>query len=133
MEKIQNLNAPLYITNMKMAPLRNVNILSKVISLKCSWMKLLYNSSLHPWKVILSYLIDTYLGKNFKFHSNLGIPNNKIKRFLIPINEHLRDGVKIYTHFLIFPWLLLVKFLVIINASKKTTKAYMILKCHEKI
>ena len=28
-----------------------------------------------------SYLIDTYPGKNFEFHSNLDIPVNKIKCF----------------------------------------------------
>ena len=62
--------------------LKNVDILSKVISLQCSWVKRLYNSS-HSWKIILSHLINTYLGKNFKFHSNLCIPANKIKRFPI--------------------------------------------------
>ena len=30
-----------------------------------------------------SYLINTYLGKSFKFHSGIGIPANKIKRFPI--------------------------------------------------
>ena len=29
-------------------------------------MKRLYNNSSYPWKVIPSYLIDTYLGKKFK-------------------------------------------------------------------
>ena len=33
--------------------------------------------------MIPSYLIDTYLGKNVKFLSNLAIPGNKIKRFPI--------------------------------------------------
>ena len=46
--------------------LKNVDILSKVISLQCSWIKRLYDNSSHPWKIIPSYLIDTYLGKNFK-------------------------------------------------------------------
>ena len=63
--------------------LKNVDILSKVISLQCSWIKRLYDNSSHPWKIIPSHLIDTYLGKNFKFHSNLCIPANKIKRFPI--------------------------------------------------
>ena len=63
--------------------LKNVDILSKVISLQRSWIKRLYDNSSHPWKIIPSYLIDTYLGKNFKFHSNRCIPANKIKRFSI--------------------------------------------------
>ena len=33
--------------------------------------------------MIPSYLIDTYLGKNVKFLSNLATPGNKIKRFPI--------------------------------------------------
>ena len=63
--------------------LKNVDILSKVISLQCSWVKRLYDNSSHPWKIIPSYLINTYLGKNFKFHSNLCIPANKTKHFPI--------------------------------------------------
>ena len=76
--------------------LKNVDILSKVISLQCSWIKRLYDNSSHPWKIIISYLIDTYVRKKFKFHLNLGIPANKIKRFPTYYNKYLRDGVKIY-------------------------------------
>ena len=54
--------------------LKMVDILSKVISLQCPWIKRLYDNSSHLWKIMLSYLIDAYLGKNFKFFSNLGIP-----------------------------------------------------------
>ena len=46
--------------------LTNVDILSKIISLQCSWIKRLYDNSSHPWKTIRSYLIDTYFRKNFK-------------------------------------------------------------------
>ena len=60
-----------------------MEILSKTISLQCSWIKRLHDNSSHPWKIIPSYSIDTYLGKNFKLHSNLDIPANKIKRFPI--------------------------------------------------
>ena len=42
--------------------LKNVGTLSKVISLQCSWIKRLHDNSSNPWKIILSYLIDTYLG-----------------------------------------------------------------------
>ena len=52
--------------------------LFKFISMQCSWIKRLYNNSSHPCKIIPSYLIDTYPGKNVKFHSNLDIPANKI-------------------------------------------------------
>ena len=67
-----------------------MDILSKVISLQCSWIKRLYDNSPHPWKIIPSHLIDTYLGKNFKFHANLCIPANKIKRFPIYYKEILK-------------------------------------------
>ena len=63
--------------------LKNADVLSKVISLQCSWIKRFYDNSSHPWKIIPSHLIDTYLGKYFKFHSNLCISANKIKRFPI--------------------------------------------------
>ena len=63
--------------------LRNVDILSKVTSIQCSWIKRLYDHSSHPWKIIPSYLIDAYLGRNFKFHLNLCIPANEVKRFPI--------------------------------------------------
>ena len=43
--------------------LKNVDILSTVIVLQCSWIKRIYDNSSHPWKIIPSYLIDTYLGK----------------------------------------------------------------------
>ena len=67
-----------------------MDILSKVISLQCFWKKRLYNNSSHPWKIIPSYLFDTYLGKNFKFDSNLGIPAKKIKLFPIYCKQILK-------------------------------------------
>ena len=43
--------------------LKNLNVLSKVISLQSCWIKRLYDNSPHLWKITPSYLIDTYLGK----------------------------------------------------------------------
>ena len=74
------------------AALKNVDILSKSISLQCSWIKLLYYNSSRPWKIMLSYLIDTYLWKSFKFHSNLNIPANKIKCFPISYKQIIKWG-----------------------------------------
>ena len=42
-----------------------MDILCKIISLQCSWIKQLYDNSLHPWKIIPSDLIDTYSEKYF--------------------------------------------------------------------
>ena len=64
-------------------------MISKVISLQCSWVKRLYDNSSHPWKIIPSHLIDTYLEENFKFQSNLCIPANKIKHFPIHYKQIL--------------------------------------------
>ena len=60
-----------------------MDILSIVISFQCSCIKRLYVNSSHPCKILHSYVIDTHLGKKFKFRSNLGILANKIKRFPI--------------------------------------------------
>ena len=46
-----------------------------MISLRCSWVKRLYDESFHEWKVIPNYLITKALGDNFRFHSNLKFHN----------------------------------------------------------
>ena len=55
-----------------------MNVLSKVPSLQCFKIKQLYGNSPHPWKIIPVYF---KFQKKVKFHSNLGVPANKIKRF----------------------------------------------------
>ena len=50
----------------------------KIVSLKCSWICRLYNECHHDWKIIPLNYINNALGKNFKFHSNLSIPNKTI-------------------------------------------------------
>ena len=61
--------------------LKNVDIFSKVVSLQCSWIKRLFDNNFHQWKVIPPYLIRQYLGKNFKFHSNLDISHSVLCKF----------------------------------------------------
>ena len=75
MEKTQKLKTPPYVKKCKNGGLKNVDILSKVINLQCSWVKRLYDNSSPPWKIMPSYLID--------IPANFGIPANIIKRFLI--------------------------------------------------
>ena len=48
--------------------LKNVDILSKVVSLQCSWIKRLFDNNFHQWKLIPLDLIRQYLAKNFKFY-----------------------------------------------------------------
>ena len=49
--------------------IKNVDIFFKIVSLQCSWIGRLFDSNFHQWKVIPLKLIEKYLGKNFKFHS----------------------------------------------------------------
>ena len=50
----------------------------KIVSLKCFWIRRLYNECHHDWKIISLNYINNALGKNFKFHSNLSIPYKTI-------------------------------------------------------
>ena len=59
------------------------------------------------------------LGKKFELCSNLGIPANKIKCFPYTTNKYLRDGVKIYLHFLVSHRLLHLKLSGTINVSSR--------------
>ena len=61
--------------------LKNVDILSKIISLQCSWVKRLYGDSFHALKVASLFLIKNHLGKNFVFNSNLSMKQNVVKKF----------------------------------------------------
>ena len=70
-----------YVTTMIMVVLKNVGISSKIISLQCSWIKKLHDKTTPSWKVIPFHLIKTNLGINFKFHSNLDISFQKLKKF----------------------------------------------------
>jgi len=61
--------------------LKNVSIESKIISLQCSWIKRLFDKNMHNWKIIPLTLIEKFLGKDFKFHSNVKIENKYIRNF----------------------------------------------------
>ena len=53
--------------------LKNVDIMYKVESLQCSWIKRLCDDNSHNWKVIPLYIITQKLGKKLLFHSNLEV------------------------------------------------------------
>ena len=61
--------------------LRDVDIFSKVVSLQCTWIKRLFDNNFHQWKIIPLYLFRQYLGKNFKFHSNLQVSHSILRKF----------------------------------------------------
>ena len=62
---------------------------SKIFSLQCSWIRRLFNNSFHQLKVIPLYLIQKYLCKIFKFHSNLDLRKSCLRKFPIYYQEML--------------------------------------------
>ena len=62
--------------------LKNVDIFSKVVSLQCSWIKRLFDNNFHQWKLVPLYLFRQYLGKIFKFYSNLEVSHSILRKFL---------------------------------------------------
>ena len=58
---ILKLNRIPFVKFMKMVVLKNVGITFKIISLQCSWVKRLYNSSIHEWKLIPLHIITQKL------------------------------------------------------------------------
>ena len=88
--------------------LKNVDILSEIISLQYFWIKRLYDNSSHPCKIIPSYLIDPYLW-NFLSSNQVSICQLIENVFPYTINKHIRNGVEIYLHFLIFSGFLHLK------------------------
>ena len=56
--------------------LKNVDDFSKIVSFQCSWIRRLFHNNFHRWKVIPLYLIRRYLGRNFKFYSNLEVSHS---------------------------------------------------------
>ena len=65
----------------KCGGLKNIDILNKILSLQCSWIRRIYDNSFHEWKLISLFLIKNSFGRSFKFHSNLFFKRNKIKFF----------------------------------------------------
>ena len=61
--------------------LKKFDIFSKVVSLQCSCMKMLFDNNFHQWKLIPLYLICQYLGKSFKPHSNLEVSHSILCKF----------------------------------------------------
>ena len=60
--------------------LKSADTPNKLTSLQCSWIKRLYDSTTHCWKIIPAFLIKKNVEKNFILLSNLCInPCNKVK------------------------------------------------------
>ena len=68
-------------SNFECGGLKSLNISAKINSLQCSWIKRLFDKNFHDWKIVPLFIIEKYLGKYFKFHSNLQIRRNLICKF----------------------------------------------------
>ena len=77
--------------------LKNVDITLKIVSLKCSWVKRLCDANFHEWKLIPMHYITKFLGKGFKFHSNVKIPKNTLDLFPHSYKEILNYWGKTYS------------------------------------
>ena len=60
-------------TEYKGGGLKRKNIPKKIISLRCSWVRRLYDGSFHEWKIISLRFIKNAFGHSFRFHSNLAL------------------------------------------------------------
>ena len=68
-------------SNYENGGLECIDVGSKIISIQCSCIKKLYEENFHEWKVIPTYLIKTYLGVHFRFHSNLLVKKTALASF----------------------------------------------------
>ena len=77
--------------------LKNVDISLKIVSLKSSWIRRLYNECHHDWKIIPLNYICKALGKNLKFHSNSSIPNKTINSLPSYYKDIINSWCKYYS------------------------------------
>ena len=69
----------------------------KIISLKCSWVKRLYDSITHDLKLLPLHVITQKLRKHFLFYSDLYVGPKKSGNFLNIIKKYLdQNGAVIY-------------------------------------
>ena len=77
--------------------IKNVDIFFKIASLQCSWIRRLFDPNFHQWKVIPLALINKYLGKNFKFHSQLKLDKSYLSKFPNYYKEMFLRWAKLFT------------------------------------
>ena len=81
----------------KYGRLKNGDINLKIVWLKCSWIHRLYNKCHDDWKIIPLNYIYNALGKDFKFHSNLSIPNKTINSLPSYYKDTINSWCKHYS------------------------------------
>ena len=74
---------------------------SKISSLQCSWVKKLYEETLHKWKIIPLTLIKDTFEECFIFHSNLdfNVSFNSFPEFYIKIFQSWKNTCFSFTYF----------------------------------
>ena len=98
--------------------LKDVDIPSKITSLQYLWVKRLFNTNFHKWKII--FLIEKYFGKNFKFYGSLDIPQNFTEKFYW-------TGANCYLTILLYHRTYYLNIYGLINISKLEIKVYIFL------
>ena len=67
--------------NYENGSLKIIDIMYKVVSLQCAWIKRLHDNNSHIWKVLPLHMITQELGKKFLLHSNLDVNPKEINCF----------------------------------------------------
>ena len=81
MVKLKSINKALKVmSRMQRWWSKKINILKKIISLQCSWVKRLYDDSFLEWKISLR-LIKNVFGNSFRFHANVDFKRHHVKSF----------------------------------------------------
>ena len=63
----------------KNSGLKSVDMPNKLTSLQCSWIRRLYDTTTHCWKLILAFFIKKKIGKNFTFTRTYALIPIKLK------------------------------------------------------
>ena len=79
--KRQKLNIVLFFNEFENGCLKNVDLRNEITSIKCSWVKRLFEDYFHDCKVIPLFLTSKHLGKNFNFHNNIDLSNHILSNF----------------------------------------------------
>ena len=75
--------------------LKIIDILNKIISLRCSRIGRFYDNLFHEWKLIRLFFIKKSFGSSFKFYSNLFSREIKLIFFHFSIRKSFYTGKKI--------------------------------------
>ena len=67
----------------------------KFVSLRCSWLKTLYDDCFHEWKIIPLHLLNKCFDPSFKFQSNLNF-ESKLLKHVPSFSKQIRMNWKKY-------------------------------------